>query len=123
LRDFYVTIGHPNQTLHVQRSTVGAPTFDDLDRVGLGTDASDGSGGVTVSVVVAGTDASAKGVEVGDVILSVDGVSLANIGATAADAIFAGPVGSTKMVQFGHAASATLSMQTIAIACDDVLPL
>jgi hypothetical protein len=38
LRDFYVTIGHPNQTLHVQRSTVGAPTFDDLDRVGLGID-------------------------------------------------------------------------------------
>jgi Aspartyl protease/PDZ domain len=123
LRQFYVTVDYPGGMLHLQRYTAGGPTFDELDSVGVAVGASDSSGGVTVGQVLAGTDASAKGVSVGDVILAVDGQSLASVGATAAQTAFSGVVGSTKMIQFGPAASPTLSMQTVAIAVDDLLPL
>jgi hypothetical protein len=123
LREFYVTVDYPGGMLHFQRYTVGGPTFDDLDSVGASVGASDGSGGVTVNGVFPGTDASAKGVSVGDVIVAVDGQSLASVGETAAQTALGGPVGSTKMIQFGQASSPALSMQTVAIAVDDLLPL
>jgi hypothetical protein len=123
LRQFYVTVDYPGGMLHLQRYTVGGPTFDELDSIGVAVGASDASGGVTVEEVFPGTDASAKGMAVGDVILAVDGQSLATVGATAAQAAFSGAVGSTKMIQFGPAASTTLSMQTVAIGVDDLLPL
>ena len=78
---------------------------------------------MTVAYVFSGTDAAAHGVMVGDVIVAIDGQPLAGLGSTAIDVLLSGPVGSTKSVQFGTTGAPTLSMRSVSIAVDDVLPL
>jgi hypothetical protein len=111
LRDFYVTVDYPTSELVLQRYTQGEPTFDTFDRVGVLV-ASDG----TVGQVLAGTDAEKQGVAVGDVIVAIDGTSLAGIGTFALEELISGPVGTTKSVSF--ASGKELSIET-----DDVLAL
>lgn len=117
LREFYVTVDYPSGVLHLRRYTQGAPTFDRFDRVGLALSQA------TVTQVFAGTNAATAGVSIGDTIVSIDGTLLAGLGSTAADTLLAGPVGSTKSVAFGAASSPTLSMKTVSLSVDDILPL
>jgi hypothetical protein len=121
LRSFYVTVDYPDSALLLRRYTAGAPTFDGFDRVGVGITPATGSGLATVSEVFAGTDAATQGVAVGDEVVRIDGHALAGLGATAVDALLSGNVGATKSVTFGTAA--TLSMKTVSITVDDILPL
>lgn len=123
LRQFFVAIDYAGSTLTLARYTVGAPTFDAFDRVGIAITPPGTSGHALVSGVVAGTDAAAKGVSMGDEIVAVDGQPLASLGATKIDVLLSGDVGSSKSVQFGTAASASLANKTVAILVNDLLPL
>ncbi len=125
LRDFYVTVDYPGGALGLRRYTTGAPTYDSFDRVGVTVvpPTTGSSGPMTVAYVFSGTDAAAHGVMVGDVIVAIDGQPLAGLGSTAIDVLLSGPVGSTKSVQFGTTGAPTLSMRSVSIAVDDVLPL
>lgn len=55
-------------------------------------------------------------------IVAIDGQPLASLGAAEAVAALSGPVGSSKNVQFGTAASPASSGQTLAIRVDELLP-
>jgi len=123
LRSFFVTIDYPGSALHLQGYTTGGPTFDTFDRIGVALAPSSGATPPTVGEVLAGTDAAKLGVVTGDVILAVDGHALTGLGETAIDTLLSGPVGSTKSVQFGAASASSLSMATVTIAVDDLLPL
>ena len=57
----------------------------------------------------------------GDTLLAIDGTVLATLGGSAIDALLAGPVGRSKTLTFGAAASPAISMQSVMIAVDDVL--
>lgn len=123
LRQFYVTVDYPSSTLVLSKYTTGAPTFDSFDRVGMAVTPASSTEGATVSGVETGTNAASLGVSEGDVIVAIDGHALAELGATAIDALLSGPVGSTKSVQFGTASSSLVSMKTVSIGVDDLLPL
>jgi hypothetical protein len=122
-RHFYVTIDYPHGRLHLQAYTSGAPTYDLFDRVGISLACASAGTPATVSHVFAGTDAATLGVAVGDVVLAVDQRDLAPLGQTAVDALLSGPVGTTKTIRFGAAASASLQDRSVTIAVQDVLPL
>ena len=123
LRQFFVTVDYPNSQLTLQRYTKGAPTFDVFDRVGIAVSPTDGDAPPTVAYVFAGTAAEKLGVAIGDVVVAVDGHSLTSLGATAISMLLSGDVGSSKTVELGKAASATLSMRSVSIGVDDVLAL
>jgi hypothetical protein len=116
---FYVTVDYPGGTLQLRPYTTGAPTYDIFDRVGIAIDPSSG----TVSEVFSGTDASKKGVAMGDTVVSIDGQTVSGLGLTALSALVSGPVGTTKSVQFGAAASPAVAMKALSIKVDDILPL
>ena len=78
--------------------------------------------GYPVDGVFAGTDAAAKGVAAGDLIVAIDGQPLSSLGAVEAAMLLSGTVGSTKMMEFGVTASVALSGQTVAIRVDELLP-
>jgi C-terminal processing protease CtpA/Prc len=123
LRNFFVTVDYPNTTLRLQRYTKGAPTFDLFDRVGVGINPGTDGTSPSVAGVFAGTDAAKLGVANGDVIVAIDGHPLAKLGPSALNALLAGPLGSTKTVEFGIASSASLSMKTVTLGVDDILAL
>jgi hypothetical protein len=123
LRQFYVTIDYASSTLTLQRYTVGGPTFDLFDRLGVLITTATATGPAVVSQVFSGTHAEQQGVAVGDQIVAVDGQPLAGLGTTASDELLSGAVGSSKSVQFGAAEARALSMKTVSILVDDILPL
>jgi len=123
LRQFFVTVDYPGGALGLRRYTSGGPTYDLFDRVGVGITPATGGIPATVAVVFPGTAAASQGVAVGDALLAIDGMSLTTLGGAAIDALLAGPVGSTKSLTFGAAASPMISMQSVTIAVDDVLSL
>jgi hypothetical protein len=123
LRNFFVTVDYPASTLHLQRYTKGAPTFDSFDRVAIAVAAAAESTPATVTYVLAGSAAAGKGVAVGDEIVAIDGQAIAGVGATAIGVLLTGQVGSTKALTFGTAASPSVSGKTVAISVEDLLPL
>jgi hypothetical protein len=123
LRQFFVTVDYPSSALQLRRYTRGGPTFDLFDRVGIAISPTDGSTRPTVAGVFEGTSASKLGVATGDVVVAIDGHALATLGSTAINTLLSGAVGSTKMVEFGAAAAASLSMKTVSVDVDDVLAL
>ncbi len=123
LRQFYVTVDYPGGALELRRYTEGGPTYDLFDRVGVDVAPASGANPARVTTVYAGTSAAALGVSVGDAIVAIDGEPLAGLGSTAVDVAVSGPVGSTKTVEFGAASSASLSMKSVSIGVDDILPL
>jgi hypothetical protein len=122
LREFFDTVDYPNKTLHLQRYSSRSFIVDEFQRVGVSFGVAVASG-YPVQAVLAGTDAAANGVAVGDVIVSVDGQQLAALGPTAASALLSGAVGSTKMVGFGKTQAAQLNNRVVAILVDELLPL
>jgi hypothetical protein len=122
LRAFFVTIDYPDRSLRLRRYLTGAPTFDEADRIGVALSLVPAGAGYPVARVFSGTDAASKGVAAGDVIVAIDGQPLAALGAAEAVTALSGPVGSSKNVEFGNAASPTVSGQTLAIRVDELLP-
>jgi hypothetical protein len=118
LRNFYVTVDYPGGAVELRPYATGGPTYDIFDRIGLAISPVDG----TVSDVFAGTDASAKGVAVGDAIVAIDGKSVAGMGVIALSDLVSGVVGSVKSVEFG-AGGGGVAGKTVGIRVDDILPL
>lgn len=120
LENFYVTIDYPNRVLHLAPYADTSFIFDAAEVLGfvLGEQAGDG---YPVVEVLTGTDAAAKGVQVGDTIVAIDGQMLTSLSLSELGVLLGGKVGSTKSVQFG--AAQTLSGQTVSIKVDELLPL
>jgi len=114
LRNFYVTIDYPNTTFHLRRYAEGAPTYDAFDRVAFSVNTKT----KLIEQVIAGTKAEEMGLTKGDEVLEVDGVAI-----DSAEVSMAGEIGSSKMIHFGKTAKPELSMQTVAIPVEDILPL
>ena len=75
LTNFYVTIDYPHRTLHLARYSDSSFIYDQGRILGVQLGARMG-GGISVAQVFAGSDASMKGVQAGDVIESIDGQAL-----------------------------------------------
>ena len=118
LRDFYVTIDYPNQQVSLAPYNDLSWAIDPAERLGIQFGGS-ASAGYQVAAVVAGSDAAAKGVSVGDTLLAIDGASLASLSASQLAAQVSGTVGVAKTVQFGAARS--LANQTVSILVDQLL--
>src|SRR5205823_5359895 len=86
LRQFMVTIEYPKGTLHLQRYT-NATIVDEFKRVGfeIGPAAQSSAHVYAVGVVYQNTDAQAKGLAVGDELVSIDGQALDTVDSVAAD--------------------------------------
>jgi hypothetical protein len=123
LREFMLTIDYPHGTLHLQRYT-SATIVDEFKRVGIeiGAGPTTGAHRYVVGVVYANTDAAAKGLRVGDELVSVDGQALDGLDSAAADDTLNGTVGSTRAMAFGKATAPALQNTTVAIAVDDLIP-
>jgi hypothetical protein len=121
LREFMVTVDYPAGVLHLQRYTT-PPIADEFKRVGIELGVSGGAHRYAVAKIYPNTDAASKQLTVGDEIVSVDGQALDALDPGAADAALNGAVGSTKMIQFGHAGVATLANMAVAIRVDDLIP-
>jgi hypothetical protein len=121
LREFMVTVDYPKGTLHLQRYT-SATIVDEFKRVGLELGTATGTHRYAVGVVYAGTDAQAKMVTVGDVVLTVDGQALDPLDSVTADDTLNGMVGSTHAVGFGQTAVASLANTTVNLLVEDLIP-
>jgi hypothetical protein len=123
LREFLVTVDYPHATLQLQRYTPPVAIKDEFKRVGIELGTGTGAHAYAVAVVYPGTDAAAKGINRGDVLLSVDGQDLDNLDPIAADESLDGVVGTTKQVAFGDAANPAVANTTVAVAVDDLIPV
>jgi hypothetical protein len=120
LRNFLVTIDYPKGQLHLQEYN-RQTWVDEFKRVGIGlaqTPTSKHS--YAISVVYPGTDAATKQLQVGNEVLSVDGMSLDGMDALAADQVLDGTVGTTKTVVI--APSDTAAPKTVEVLVDDLIP-
>jgi len=124
LRQFMVTIDYPKGTLHLQRYT-NAVVVDEFKRVGfeIGPDTTTTAHQFAVGVVYDNTDAKAKGLAVGDEVVSVDGLNLDTVDSVAADDSLNGPVGSTKAIGLGKTSNPALTNTTVNIMVEDLVPL
>jgi Aspartyl protease len=120
LNHFYVTIDYPNKKLHLAAYEDHSFAIDPAENIGFDLGVFAG-GGFGVGVVFAGSSAAAKGVQVGDAVVAIDGKALASLSASEAALLCFGAVGSTKMVQFG--AGAGVANETVALQVDEFLPL
>lgn len=118
LHDFYVTIDYAQQTLTFARYTDVSFALDFAQRIGitLGIEP-DGSYGVASAT----GDAASKGVQTGDFITGIDGQVLTSLDELQVSTLLFGPVGSTRLVTFGQAA--TLAGMKVPILVEENLPL
>jgi len=123
LREFLVTVDYPHGSLQLQRYVPPAVIQDEFKRVGFELGTGSGAHAYAVAVVYPGTDAEAKGIRMGDVILSVDGQDLDSLDPISADETLDGTVGTTKQIGLGAAADPSLANTTIAVRVDDLIPL
>jgi len=117
LRQFYVTIDYPNHTLNLYRYESEAHIHDEYRRVGLDLAGELSASGASyvVHLVYPGTDAQKKGVVMGERMISVDGVTLADLDPVAVDQLLLGTVGTTHKLEF--------SDKTVDVLVEDLLPL
>jgi gag-polyprotein putative aspartyl protease/PDZ domain len=121
LREFLVTIDYPGRTLHLQRYATRAHIVDELQRVGLSLGAHTSAGYVIFSVYAA-SGAAAAGIAPGDELVAVDGHSLADLDAMAADQLLMGVPGAAHRLAFGIAANPALAGAEITVSVDDLVP-
>jgi hypothetical protein len=121
LREFMVTIDYPKGTLHLQRYT-SVTIVDEFKRVGFELGTGTGTHRYAVGVVYTGTDAAAKMLTVGDVVLTVDGQALDPLDSVTADDLLNGAVGSTHAVGFGQTAVPSLANTTVNLLVEDLIP-
>jgi aspartyl protease/PDZ domain-containing protein len=123
LREFLVTVDYPHGSLQLQRYAPPAVIQDEFKRVGFELGTGSGAHAYAVAVVYPGTDAEAKGIHMGDVILSVDGQDLDNLDPISADEALDGMAGTTKQIGLGATAVPSLANTTIAVRVDDLIPV
>jgi hypothetical protein len=123
LREFLVTIDYPNGTLQLQRYSPPTVIQDEFKRVGFELGTGTGAHAYAAAVVYPGTDAAAKGMQMGDIIVSVDGQDLDNLDPISADESLNGMVGSTKQIGLGATADPALANTTVAVRVDDLIPI
>jgi len=123
LREFLVTVDYPHGSLQLQRYDPPVTIPDEFKRVGFELGTGSGAHAYAVAVVYPGTDAEAKGIHMGDVILSVDGQDLDNLDPISADEALDGMVGTTKQIGLGATANPALASTTVAVRVDDLIPL
>jgi hypothetical protein len=121
LREFLVTIDYPKHRLRLQRYVPPSPVPDEFRRIGIEIVPS--GNGFTVSTVYPGSDAATKQLSVRDVVLSIDGQTLAGMNAIDADLLLDGEVGTTKQVGLGTTANAGIANMVIPLRVDDLLPV
>ena len=117
LRNYYVTVDYPKQTVNLAPYPDTSFLLDQGEMIGIAVQLVDG--GYLVSEV--STAAAEAGASVGDVVLAIDSQELASRSPLQVATLFYGPVGASKMVTFGEAA--TLENQTIALQVEEMLPL
>jgi hypothetical protein len=117
LRNYYVTLDYPNLAVNLAPYPDTSFLLDQGEMIGIAVE--DVGGGYLVSEV--STAAAAAGVNVGDVVLSIDGQDLASISPLQVATLFYGTVGTTKKVTFG--AAAMLDNQSIDLTVEEMLPL
>ena len=119
LRNFYVTLDYAKHKLTLARYDDVGFFLDQGELLGitLGIEVD----GVTYSVTAVTPDAARKGVAVGDVVTALGGTPLASISSVQVAALLYGPVGTTRSVTFGKAA--TLSGKTVPLVIEETLPL
>jgi hypothetical protein len=112
LTGFFVYIDYPSKQLHLQEYATRDHVIDLAIRVGFFTSLPS-NGQLTVSEVVAGSDADKKGVRAGDTITSVDGMSVSAFSAEDLIEKFTGRVGSTHTVDFGAQGTKTIAVEDL----------
>ena len=117
LRNYYVTLDYPNQIVNLAPYPDTGFLLDPGEMIGLMVQYVDG--GYFVSAV--STGAAELGVNVGDIVVAIDGQDLASISPLQVATLFYGTVGTTKKVTFG--AAATLDGQTVDVTVEEMLPL
>ncbi len=117
LREFFVTADYTTNTLRLARYATQAHVQDEFRRVGvmLGPARAPSAARYAVAQVLAGTDAAAKGVKVGENILSVDGQPLNGLEAGDADNLLHGDVGAVHQLGF--------ETRTLDVKVDELLAL
>jgi hypothetical protein len=123
LREFLVTVDYPHESLQLQRYVPPATIQDEFKRVGFELGTGSGAHAYAVAVVYPGTDAAAKGIRMGDVVLSVDGQDLDNLDPISADEALDGVVGTTKQIGLGATSNPALTNTTVAVRVDDLIPV
>jgi hypothetical protein len=123
LREFLVTIDYPQGKLQLQRYVPPAAIKDEFKRVGIELGTGSGAHAYAVAVVYPGSDAEAKGINMGDVLVSVDGQDLDNLDPISADESLDGAVGTTKQITLADAANASIANGTIEVRVDDLIPV
>jgi hypothetical protein len=120
LHDFYMTIDYPKQSLSFARFADLSWAIDPGTRLGFSLASSTASAGAyTVSSVVSGSDAAAKGVRAGDTVVAIDGTTLSSVTISELLGLVSGAAGTTKAVQFGPGQS--LAGMTVDIQVSDLL--
>jgi len=120
LENYYVTIDYPAREIHLAAYEDKSFIVDPAEIIGVAIAGGTGDG-YPIGKVFPGTDASDKGVQVGDIMVAIDGQTLSALSVSEVTVLLAGKVGSTKSVQFGSAQ--TLANQTVSIKVDELLPL
>ncbi len=115
LRDFYVTVDYPAQTLHL------APYVDTSFTLDLGSSiairfGAPAGGGFPVTAVSGA--AQSAGVTVGDIVTHIDDLTLSDVGFFEATGALYGPAGETRDLAFGKAAESQIDGHTVAIAIE-----
>jgi hypothetical protein len=116
LQHYFVTIDYPAGQIVLRPYTSDAHIVDPYHRVGIIIQGLLGATSTTylVANVFPGTDAARQGIRVGEALLAIDQVGLADLDFQAADDKLSGPVGLKHQLHF---ATRTLSVQV-----DDLLP-
>jgi hypothetical protein len=120
LEHFNVTIDYPGRMLHLAPYADSSFIYDPGELLGFSL-RSGAAAGYSIAVIYAGSDAQAKGAQVGDVVLAVDGQQLVGLTSSQIGLLLGGKIGTTHSVQFG--AAQTLANQTVDIAVSELLPL
>jgi hypothetical protein len=119
LENFYVTVDYPNRQVHFAPYTDTSFILDPGATFGFSLALSGST--YSVAEVFSGTSAATKGVLVGDVIVAIDGQTLASLTLSEVAVLAGGKVGSTKSVRFG--AAEALADRTVSFTMTDLLPL
>jgi hypothetical protein len=122
LREFLLTIDYPHGMVHLRRYDTREHIVDEFQRIGIALGPSIPGSGYQITTVFAGTDAARQGIQAGDLLLSIDGQSLASLDSVAADRLLAGTVGTSHQLGMGQAVSPALANQTITVLVDDLIP-
>lgn len=124
LRSYYTSVGYVDGMLRLSRYTDQSHAVDEMQRVGidLSTARNDPPGSRTVARVFPGSDAAAQGLQQGDVVKAIDGVSVSEIHALALPSRLAGASASTHELTVECRACAAVGGK-IVVKVDDLVPL